>query len=113
MYAPGANANAAVPLTAATRATVRPDMSNTLTSSCVSVVTFTSPRPTLMSTPWAVTTPDKREGEKYSYYVVAAGNGSEGEVVSDASEFIDVDGSASVSGVVTARVLTSASDVEK
>lgn len=50
-----------------------------------------------------VDTPDKREGEKYSYYVVAAGNGSEGEVVSDASEFIDVDGSASVSGVVTAQ----------
>ena len=50
-----------------------------------------------------VETPDKREGEKYSYYVIAAGNGSEGDVVSDASEFIDVDGSASVSGVVAAQ----------
>ena len=46
-----------------------------------------------------VATPDKRDGERFSYYVVAATNGAEETVVSSASNEVWVGGQGSVEGV--------------
>lgn len=50
-----------------------------------------------------VSTPDKRDGESFSYYVTAGSNGAEGDVVSEASDIIEVGKSTSVGNAVAAH----------
>lgn len=53
-----------------------------------------------------VSTPDKRDGESFSYYVTAGSNGAEGDVVSEASDIIEVGKSTSVGNAVAAHGIT-------